>query len=582
MRHRSIALTGLVPACLLVFAGIARAETTATLADGQHITGNVPPGEVIRLHFPLPVGAQPHLTFAVKGSPVTLSFKRSDIYDPDGNLIPDTGRFFAQKLRRGKSTLKLRDFVAAKSGMYQLVIETNSQNIPRLAMLRAAGKLKIKRDTKIRVDLDENDLRLGTGLLVGDRIRVKVKRLTGGMPTIAAYVTPAGELRPPPQKTTRNGAKTSYFRATRDAEHGFEFSYLPGSTEGDFRVTLQVRPLRSPGTAVMRLANAPGVPISVRDADRSTTLSFGSGAPGVAYDGSVFLISARRTGAAPDVAARFFNRELFSLPGTPTPVVLAGQADVGPLETIAGHRLVYAGNQYAVAFWTVSGSSAWLATFDRNFRADAGLASKTGFAPVTTSAVTPIVNPFLTTDGDRLSFGVFVSPAGHDVHVYEADLQAVGTIEIGGGAYGHGAGAGVAWHVDDEFFEFWAPDTTSPTLPSDLHRQRYTALWQPQGPDERPVADAAVTETMSTAVVHDPETDATIVHYVVPVNPVTGDGTIHRVIFDANGDLVPGSDVALPGSDRNRPTAVIVGGSLYLGSSRTDGPPLIERYPLLR
>ena len=70
-------------------------------------------------------------------------------------------------------------------------------------------------------------------------------------------------------------------------------------------------------------------------------------------------------------------------------------------------------------------------------------------------------------------------------------------------------------------------------------------------------------------------------HYVVPQNAVTGDGVIRRAIFDENGDLVPGSHVELPGAGRNRPTSLIVGGSLFLGTSSPDGP-LVERYPLLR
>lgn len=581
MRSRVLSLS-LAPLLLAALAASADAESVATLGNGQRVAGTVPTGEVIRLSFPVPEGAEPRLSFTLKGSAIPISFNRSDIYDPDGNLIPDTSRFFeGTRVRRNRSTLKLRDFVAPKSGTYQLVIETNSGRLPGINELRVSGKLRVQRETRITAELDEARLSLDVGLLVGDLARVKVKRRTGGIPTITGFVTPQGAQRPPPQKQTKTGAKTEWRLATRDAVHTFEFGYRPGSTEGDFTASVSIRPSSTNGTAVMRLANAPGVPISVRPVDRATTLNYGVGAPQLAYDGTVFLVAALRSGAGADVAARFFDRDLFGTPGTPTPVVLAGPADVGPVESIGGHRLLFVDNRFVLGFWTSSGTSAWLATYDRNFLSDNGLARKTGLKVVTSSASTAIRDPFLTTNGTRLSFGLWVAPSGHDVHIFESDLSDVGVVSIGGGALGHAAGAGVAWHDDDSYFDFWAPDTLVPTLPSDLHRQRYSALWQAQAQDSKPVADAGVVETMPTAVVYDPGTGATIVHYVVPENDVTGDGVVHRVVFDSAGDEVPGSHVALEGKARNRPTAVLVGSSLYLGTSSPAGP-LIERYPLLR
>ena len=583
MRSRlRVLLAVLASAAVLALAVPGRAESTAALQDGQRIAGTVPIGEVIRLFVSIPEGAEPRLTFALKGSAIPVSFNRSDIYDPDGQLIPDTSRYFeGTRVRRNKSTLKLAGFVAPKSGVYEIVIDTNSGRLPNIVELRVGGRLRLIRETKIKAELDENQLSIGVGLQIGDLVRAKVKRLTGGVPTITGYVTPAGALRPPSQSATKKGGKTQYFRATRDDIHSFEFGYRVGSAEGDFAVVVQIKPTTTSGTAAMRLTNAPGIPLSVRSADRSTALNFGQGAPGLAYDGSVFLITALRPGPAPDIAARFYDRDLVSLAATPTPVVLAAAADIGPLDTIGGHRFVYGGNQWVLAFWTASGADAWVATFNRAFQSDALLARKTGLKPISASPGTPIEDPFLTTNGDRISFGTFSAPRGHDVHVLESDLQDVGTIEIGRNAYAHSQGAGISWNDDDEYFELWAPDSVEPTFPSDLHRQRYTSLWQPIGPDARPVADAGVTETMPTAVALDVATGATVVHYVVPLDTVTGDGEIHRVIFDADGVEVPGSRATLLGSARNRPTAVIVGNHLYLGSSSPSGP-LIERYPLLR
>ena len=583
MHIKTLAAIALGVALTLGAATAARAESVAFLGDGAKLTGTVPTGEVIRLTIPLPAGAEPRLHVALKGSKVPLSFLRSDLYDPAGNLIPDTSRFFSQRLRANNSSLTLRGFIAPTSGEYQLVIETNSDRLPNLVELRASGRLKVIRQTKIKKVFDTAGARIEFGLQVRDRVKAKFKRISGDLPDVSAWITPVSTLKPVPaifNKQKKKGGVAGSFVAGFDGIHTFEFGYRDDGSVGEYAVTVKIRPIRSVGgLAVLRLANAPGIPLSVRQIDRSITLDFGTGAPGLAYDGSLLLASALYSGSGtPEIAVRLYDRDLFSLPGTPVPRPVVGPIDMQPGEVVGGHRMLFAANGYVVAWWTASGADAGLVRFGRDLL-------RTNFAQVVVGSATPIQDPFLASDGTRISFGIFQPPVRHLVRVYESDFSTVGALEIGGGQYAHANGAAAVWHPSNSagtgnFFEFWAPDTTDATLPSDLHRQRYSQLWQPLTPDEKPIADAAITETMSTAVSFDVTSGVTIVHYVVP-SDVSGAGVIYRALFDADGVLVPGSHVALSGGGRNRPTSLIIGSSLYLGAAGPGGP-TVERFSLLR
>jgi len=201
MRFR-LSLAALLGAALLLgSAASAYAESVAFLGDGQRLAGTVPKGEVIRLTIPLPAGAEPRLNVVLKGSKlVPISFLRSDIYDPSGNLIPDTSRFYDYSLKAGKSTLKLREFIAPTSGEYQFVIETNSGRVPGIVELRVSGKLKVKRVTKVKERFTVAGASVAVGLQKRDRVRAKVTRVNGDLPKIAAWITPVSFARPPIQK----------------------------------------------------------------------------------------------------------------------------------------------------------------------------------------------------------------------------------------------------------------------------------------------------------------------------------------------------------------------------------------------
>ncbi len=582
--HRPLRLCLFLLTAVAVFALTApraEAESTAFLVNGQRISGVVPKGEVIRLRFRAAAGTEPRLTFSLAGSKTApLSFLNLQIVDPDGAVVPDTSQFFeGTRLRLGKSKLKLRGFVAQKTGDYTLITDTNSARLPNLVELIASGKFKLKRPKRAKTTITEADLSLDVALLFRDQVIVKVKTEDGGIPVITRFVSPSQEFRFPAteRRTNKKGAVSQKFRSIEDDDHTFEFGYREGQTTGTFVATVKVNMFTIRTTAFLKIENAPGIPLSVRPADRFRAIDWGTGAPGLAYDAgtnSILVSALYLGGGAPQISGRLYDRDLFEQPGTPQPVSFVGPADMQPGEVLGTHRMVANDVNYYIAWATQSGL---FAGFSRIRKSDLG---REGFLEAIANATTPIRDHFLVTNGLTVSLGVFRSPDGHDVHVYEPDLTSIFTTGIGTLAFSHANGAGAAWNPATEQYELWAPDALGFGNPSDLNRQFYSEFWQVQGSNEKPIADPGETETMSSAVSIDLSSGVTVVHHVIPAG-ASGAGNVVRSLFDDAGDLVLGSDVTLPTSGLNRPTSIIVGNFLYVGYESASGP-AVERFPFLR
>src|SRR5262245_29309355 len=102
-------------AAVFVLAVAARAsEVFATLADGQRIQGSVPPGEDIRLRFPLTAGAEPRITLTLLGSRkfIPISFTSAKVIGPDGNEIAVPPADYLDLHSTGRDTLRLRGWHA--------------------------------------------------------------------------------------------------------------------------------------------------------------------------------------------------------------------------------------------------------------------------------------------------------------------------------------------------------------------------------------------------------------------------------------------------------------------------------------
>ncbi len=574
---------GLAVAALVAMAVPAAAESTVLLANGNKITGSVPPGETIRIQFDCAEGVEPRLTFSLTGSKIPISFNRTIIIGPDGETLLDTGRFFAQtRVRANKSTLKLRDFVAPATGRYQVVSETNSGNIVNLQLLGARGSFKTVRPSRLRIELDETNPVIAVPLLNRDVMSVKLKRISGDIPQVDRYVSPLANVDFPftVKKITKKGDVSRRFTAVANATHSFEIGYRDGGTLGQFQATVKVTQNKVRRNVPMSLSNAPGIDISVRPADAERAVTFGIGEGGLAYDpitNSILVTAVQNGPTGPEIAGQLIDRDLFTRPGTPNAIPFVIPGDMQPGEQLGSHRIVESPGGYTILWLTASGSNVGLAYVrGQDLQRD-------GFVEVELNLQTPISDPFLATDGVNVSVGLPV-PDGHDVRLYtfNSGFSLLGTIPIGGGPLTHGEGAGVAWNPDDSVFDLWAPDTSDFGLSSDLHRQGYSAVWQSQGPDQTPVADPGTDETLSTAVVYDRESGATIVHYIVPLD-ASGSGELHCVVIDSDGVVIPGSDTIVAASGRSRPAAILdpLGRSIYLVSATPTGP-LVERFPLLR
>ena len=570
-------LTGLLAALAVASAAVAAcaSELYALVGDKQEIQGDAVAGEPIRIEFPLAAGSEPKLRLALIGSLANqpISFSEARLLGPDGQeIFLPPGQFFHETHTLGRDTLALKGWVAQTSGRHQLYIRTNAR-----LTTRAKGKLTVVRPKRIKLAGDETSAPFAVSLQKGDTVRVTVTRVSGTAPKILNYRNPLGVTSIPGQQMGKNGSKSNAVLAKDDGNYEFTVGYQTDPLAGAWRATLRINPFTGGFPATLQLRNSPGVPLSVRGADRFVLPTFATTSVGVAVGGLNVLVTGEQGGV---LSGQVFDRDLQQYPLLPNPVALTNVSDFSPTETLSGHRVMSMGAFYYVAFSSTSGQELSLARVRTDLVRD-------GFTQIVSASPDPTADFFLTGDGSKVSVGIFHPTNGHTVHLLDAaDFGIRSTVSIGGVAFPQTNGAGAAWRVNDSVFELWTPDTLAYQGPSDLHRVLYDAGWSPTTTDAKPVAEIGVTETMPTAVTVDPQTRATIVHYVVPDNPVVpgapaGYGRIHRRVFDESGVEIPDSHVVLPRASCNRPVTALLVNWIYVAYETASGP-VVERYPLLR
>ncbi len=574
--NRLASLLGSLAFALALAAHDARAaEMYALVGNSQKFQGDLPAGEALRLEFPLASGSEPRISITFAGSKVNqpVSFS-AHLYTPDGQEVfaPPGESLYTENHSTGRDFLSLRGWTTTQSGRHQLLINTNAR-----VLTRTKGRFVEVRATKIPIVGDEASPPVQVTLQPGDTSRVSVKRVSGTSPKVASYRLPSGTMSTPGQKTTKTGSTSNALFAVQFGVHEYAIGYQAAPSAGAWKGTLTIKPFKGGNPANLRLRNTPGVPISVRDADRSVIPTFAGTDVGVATDGNYVMVTSVRAGS---LFAQAFDPELQQSLALPNVVQVMTPTDFSGGETPGGHRVLFAGGFYYMAVSTASGAELAIGRIRTDFLRD-------GFATVVGGSADPTADFFMATDGTNISLGIFKPSNGHTVHLLKAtDFGIRSTVSIGSTQLPQKNGSGVAWRSGDSVFEMWTPGTLDFRGPSDLHRVLYSAAWSATTADARPVADFGAVETMPTAVSVDGPTGATIVHYVVADNPpldvnLPGSGRIHRRAFDATGVEVLGSHTILPRASCNRPTSVITGNFLYVGFETPTGP-VVERFSLLR
>jgi hypothetical protein len=552
-------------------------ESYTIVASGQRFQGDVPAGSDIRIEFPLVAGSEPRISLALTGAAPNqpISFTSIKIFGPDGvEVVLPQGTFFSEKHASGKDSISFSHWIAAQSGNHQFLVHTNAR-----VLTHVRGRLVVARTTRFPFAGDENSAPIQVSLMPGDHSSVSVTRVSGSTPKIGTYLPPAPGtlLTQVPQKKAKKGATSRSRLALSFGVHEYTIGYFAEPLAGAWKGVVHVVPFKGGSASLLRLRNSPGVPLSVFEVDRSVNPTFGGTGVGVASDGTgVILITSEQNGA---VIGQRFDTNLTVFPNIPNPTTLTSASDLTTGQTLAGHRLLFLGNFYYLAFSSASGSELALARIRTDLVRD-------GYASIVSSSADPTTDFFLTANPSQVSVGVY-QPAnkGHLVTTLGAtDFGTRTTATIGGPTRPQAPGAGAAWRTDDAVFELWTPDTLDYHGPSDLRRGLYNAAWTLQGTDPKLITDPVAVETMPTAVTVDPVTKATIVHYVVADNPLVGpagSGKIHRRIFDASGVEVPGSHVIMPTPSCNRPAAAILGAMLFIGFETPSGV-TVERHQLLR
>lgn len=566
----------------------ARADVTATLGHRQRIEGTAVAGETIRIQFPLARGAAPKLTLtlvgALKNRPI--SFQTISILGPDGRrygtvagegITVEQAAAFSRRVRQrhvtGRDTFTLQGWVAEASGDHVLTLGTNAT-----IDTTVEGKLTVVRKEVVRFRGDETEPSFLLPLQPYDEATVAVKRVSGTAPRVERFVPPGSSGQMPQQAVTKKGATTYPLGAATFGDHEIRIGYQELPASGRWKGQVKLDPFRGYGTAVLVLVNDPGIPLTVRNVDRFLLVNSSSPGVGVSSLGDDFVLVTSESNG--QVLGQRFNMDLEPLlypVAEYSPVMLADSNDVAPGETLAGHRVVANGGFHYLGVSTASGASLVL----KKVQGDRTIAGSARIAENSSDTQ----DFFVATDGATVSVGRFLPPDGHVVTVVDPATMtpSLTTYAIGGTSGPHVRGAGAAWRASDGLYELWAPSALEfldPDADSDLHYLRFDSNWSHASADQKPVAEAGVNETFSTAVTVDDASGAMIVHYVVPEFPYEV-GTIHRRVFDVTGLEVPGSHAVLPGARRGRPTAIIVGNHLFLAADGPNGP-TVERWKLLR
>jgi hypothetical protein len=267
------------------------------------------------------------------------------------------------------------------------------------------------------------------------------------------------------------------------------------------------------------------------------------------YDGSHLVVSVE--GGGHPLRAAKLDLDLNQV-GEAVPVVSAQDLPSG--HNLADHKQIFQDGYHYLAYSLDDGSGRGgrlcLLKLDQDL-------NRVGLVTVTEEYETN--DMFLVGDGEYVYVGKFLPGVGHRVYRYDAELNLVGTYEIGGGALVHSNGAVAVWK-EDRFF-LVAPRTLEPGQNDAFLLLMFDRDWQPLTPEPLAVLEDAGNLCLVTSLVWHQSASQWLLHYAR--SGYHEGGPLYQAVFDRDWNLL--SNQPLREGTWNHVHGVMVGDSLYLG-----------------
>jgi hypothetical protein len=301
---------------------------------------------------------------------------------------------------------------------------------------------------------------------------------------------------------------------------------------------------------------------------QSITVSTGSIWSIPVYDGFHLVLSTEVIGPSGGVYMGKYDLSV-NLMGTATHIVspddLNSDASLtytfaNNITSIADHKHIFQGGFHYITFSTSgngSGGNLYL------MKIDAGLVLQ-DIVEVTTDNA-PTNDMFLVGDGSRVHVGKFQPGQGHDIYVFDADLNSMGAaIPIGNTGPGndtnqHANGAAAIFHNNQ--LHLVAPETLVPGQGDYFYQIIFDKDWNVVRERTTILTDMTMLGIVS-GLSHEPNTDTFIVHYTR--GDTDGGGPIYQAIYDSNWALLE-NQVLISTGNYQRPHSLFVGDDLFVG-----------------
>ena len=337
--------------------------------------------------------------------------------------------------------------------------------------------------------------------------------------------------------------------------------------ENDLLIPLVAKDAGTLPTATSTATTGPTEPPTMTHV-QSITISTGSIWSIPVHDGSHLIVSTEVIGPSGGIYLSKYDLSLDPV-GTATPAV--GPDDVNNnaallytyannITSIADHKHIFQGGHHYLTFSTSgngSGGNLYLMKIDTNLVLQ-------GIVEVTTDNA-PTNDMFLVGDGSRVHVGKFQPGQGHDVYVFDADLNSIGAaIPIGNTGNGnsinqHANGAVAIFH--DDQFHLVAPETLAPGEGDYFYQIIFDADWNVVRGRIEILTDMTMLGIVS-GLSHEPNTDTFIVHYTR--GDTDGGGPIYQAVYDSDWALLENA-VLVATDNYQRPHSVFVDDDLFLG-----------------